>query len=174
MKIRRRRLWKTWRIQMRGRDDDTDGCSKTGGRMNSRWKEKSFTDYINPVSPLPPSLSNPLFFQSFYRWKASSFSVNGLQSSELNIDFIGSLVTASVTTRCLLKNSLQMNAEPRREGWRRRGSQNRGNEKGERVFKRTTLKWKKGDREGYRKLRRETRRTQGGWEERTRDSASSN
>lgn len=33
---------------------------------------------------------------SLCRWKTSTFSVNGLERCELNIDFIGSLVTAAV------------------------------------------------------------------------------
>lgn len=50
-----------------------------------------------PSIPSFPTEPTTLFFSgSLYRWKASSFSVNGLQSSELNIDFIGSLSTAFV------------------------------------------------------------------------------
>lgn len=118
--------------------------------MNIRWKgnqlanllsecwwvlliAKDTTDdnSINPVSPLAPSLPIPLFSQSFYRWKAPTFSVNGLQSSELNIDSIGSLVVASVTTRCSLKNT-KSHREPRREGWRRWEKEHRELERRER------------------------------------------
>lgn len=161
-----------------------------------RWQQKADGSFlllkiqlmtiplILSVLSLHLAYSPPHFSQPFYRWKASTFSVNGLQSSELNIDFIGSLVTAAVTTRCLLKKlhvrvSSRRNAEPRREGWRRWETEQReleqrrwGREGG--GFKRTTLKRKKGDRRGHKEPRRETRRTQGGWEERTRDSESSN
>lgn len=56
----------------------------------------------------PPSIP-PFFLSPFIDERLPQFSVNGPQSSELNIDFIRSLVTWSVTTRCLLQKKERRN-----------------------------------------------------------------
>lgn len=146
----------------------------TGGMQNSSWRkmeifllarqtvvwwlllittETSDDNSIIPVSRLhtffpeptpPPTL--PFFLSLFIDERLPLFSVNGPQSSELNIDFIRSLVTWSVTTRCLLQKTERQNGREkkntrmcpmveerrreRREGWRRWEIRREGKKRG--------------------------------------------
>lgn len=114
---------------------------------------------INPVTLFLHLSQSPLSLsESFYRWKASTFSLNGLQSFELNIDFIGSLVTVSVTTRCLLGNCARVAQRRRTRPKERREREQR---RGKWFCKGTTRKWEKRDRRGQGKLRSEMREAQG-------------
>lgn len=98
----------------------------------------------------------PFFPQSFYRWKASTFSANGPQSSELNIDFIQSLVAVSVTTGCLLGNHAHISSQ--RSAARREDEGMKMRDSGE------NPNWSGDDiktQGGRQTRRRERRRTQG-------------
>lgn len=87
------------------------------------------------------------------------FSVNGLQSSELNIDFIGSLVTASMTPRCLLTNCVRVSLRKRTEsqGEKDKGDERWGRESEKRGHKEKGKRLQEDDTE----IREQRQRTEG-------------
>lgn len=151
------------------------------GRMNSRLKERSlahlhthmqvlvrwqqwvdgFFSTLNIQQMTIPLFLSVVFFAPFFLHpfideRLPLFLPIGLQSSELNIDFIQSLVAASVTTRCLFGNHVHVSSQRNAEREEDEGMKMRDNAE--------NPKRREGDietQEGRQTGRRERRRTQG-------------
>lgn len=98
----------------------------------------------------------PFFLHPFIDERLPLFLPIGLQSSELNIDFIQSLVAASVTTRCLFGNHVHVSSQRNAEREEDEGMKMRDNAE--------NPKRREDDietQEGRQTGRRERRRTQG-------------